>query len=197
MGSAPTQAEIADHFGYRSLNAVRQHLRLMERKGVVRLHRGKAPGIQILRWSERVQNGTANPGIPLVGRIAAGQPTLAEQNVEEYIDVPACFGDRDRLFALRVHGESMNGAGIFDGDLAVLEKSQTVENGEIAAVRLGDEATLKRVYRKSNSLVLRAANPTFEDIVVGRENGEVLSIEGRYVGLLRLVGKNFGGKGRR
>ena len=192
-GSAPSQEEVAAHFGYRSLNTVRQHLRLMERKGLVRLHHGKARGIQILRPEIVTPAERTNPGVPLLGRIAAGQPIWAEENIEEHLDLSASFGDPDRLFALRVRGESMTGAGILDGDVAVLEKCHAVENGEIAAVRLGDEATLKRVFRRSDRVVLRAANPAFPEIVVNRDSGERLSIEGRFVGLLRLVGNHFRG----
>jgi repressor LexA len=190
-GSAPSQEEIAEQFGYRSLNTVRQHLRLMERKGVVRLHHGKARGIQILRPEIASPPDSANRDVPLVGRIAAGQPIWAEENTEDRIDLPAWFGDSDRLFALRVHGESMTGAGILDGDIAVLEKCPAVEDGEIAAVRVGDEATLKRVFREAHRIILRAANDAFPEIVVDRGEAERLSIEGRFVGLLRLVGKTI------
>lgn len=190
-GSAPSQEEIAAQFGYRSLNTVRQHLRLMERKGVVRLHHGKARGIQILRPEIVSPVEKADRDVPLVGRIAAGLPILAEENIEDRIDLPAWFGDSDRLFALRVHGESMTGVGILDGDIAVLEKCHAVEDGEIAAVRFGDEATLKRVFRGPDRIILRAANDAFPEIVVDRDEAERLSIEGRFVGLLRLVGKTI------
>jgi repressor LexA len=156
---------------------------------VVRLHHGKARGIQILRSEILTPAESANRGVPLVGRIAAGQPIWAEENIEDRIDLPVWFGDSDRLFALRVHGESMTGAGILDGDIAVLEKCHAVEDGEIAAVRLGDKATLKRVFRGSDRVILRAANDAFPEIVVDRYEAERLSIEGRFVGLLRLVGK--------
>jgi repressor LexA len=182
-GVPPTQEEIADHFGYRSLNSVRQHLRLIELKGYIEILHGKARGIRVVLPPPR--NDDASPGIPLVGRIAAGEPILAEHNIEAELALSALFGAVGRLFALRVQGDSMTGAGIVDSDIAVLEKTSDVESGEVAAVRLDDDATLKRVIKKSDHLILRAENPNFPDRIVRAGSQSVCQIEGRLVGVIR------------
>lgn len=183
-GYPPTQAEIRDHFGFGSLNAVRGHLVLIEKKGYVRLNCGKARGIQLALSSAPVFRQQKD-SIPLLGSIAAGVPIWAEQNFENHLPIPAALFGGGELFALHVLGDSMTGAGIRNGDIAVIQRRDCVENGEIAAVLIEQEATLKRVYLSSNSLVLKAENPAFEDIKYATGKNDLIRILGRYQGIIR------------
>jgi repressor LexA len=183
-GYPPTQAEIRDHFGFRSPTAVRSHLSLIERKGYVELNSGKARGIRLasLPFSSTRHQEIS---IPLLGRIAAGVPILAEENLEGHLPIPpTLFGGGD-LFGVRVQGDSMTGAGILKGDIAIVQRRDSVENGEIAAVLIEQEATLKRVYLTSKSLVLKSENPSFEDLKYGAEMRDLVRILGRYQGIVR------------
>ena len=140
----PTQAEIRDHFGFGSQNAVRSHLALIERKGYIRLSLGKARGIKLIQIPNLFSK---EPSIPLLGSIAAGVPLWEEQNFEDHLPIsPALFGGGE-LFALKVIGESMIDAGIRNGDVAIIRRQDVVDNGEIAAVLIDHEATLKRVFQ--------------------------------------------------
>lgn len=183
-GFPPTHAEIRDHFRFGSLNAVRSHLMLIEKKGYIRLSCGKARGIQLIRTPAsifRQQDGS----IPLLGSIAAGVPIWAERNFETPLPIPPSLFGGGELFALRVCGDSMTGAGIRNGDIAVIKRKSCVENGEIAAVLIDQEATLKRVYLSSNSLVLKADNPSFGDLEYTPDKSDVIIILGRYLGIIR------------
>jgi repressor LexA len=183
-GYPPTQAEIREHFGFGSLNAVRSHLMLIEKKGYIRLDFGKARGIQLASSpAPAIRQGKNS--IPLLGSIAAGVPIWAEQNFEDHLPIcPALFGGGE-LFALHVLGESMTGAGIKNGDIAIIQRRDRVENGEIAAVLIDQEATLKRVYLSSESLVLKSENPAFEDIKYDAGKRLLVLILGRYQGIVR------------
>lgn len=185
-GVPPTHHEIAARFGLKGMYGVRQHLWLMEKKGYLRLIHGKARGISLLSpmSSER---GRDICEIPLVGRIAAGRPVLAVENVEEYLTVGVgLFHGRD-LFALRVQGDSMINVGITEGDLAIINQQPRVHSGEIAAVTLDDEATLKRVMLEQGRVRLKAENDRYQDIVITSESGRKFHIAGRFVGLIRRV----------
>lgn len=188
-GFPPTQAEIRNHFGFGSYNAVRSHLSLIEKKGYIRLNSGKARGIQL------VQPPAIRPWqntIPLLGSIAAGVPIWAEQNFEDNLPIaPVMFGGGE-LFALRVVGDSMTGAGIRNGDIAIIRRQNSVDNGEIAAVLIDREATLKRVYLSSDSLMLKTENPAFKNLKYPRNSGDFILILGRYQGIVR-AGDNRGG----
>lgn len=184
-GYPPTQAEICDHFGFGSITSVRNHLELIEKKGYIRLNSGKARGIQLAIMPKPIIQQQEN-SIPLLGSIAAGVPIWAEQNFEDHLPIsPSLFGGGE-LFGLRVLGDSMTGAGIKNGDIAIIQRRNCVENGEIAAVLIELEATLKRVYVTSKSLVLRSENPAFEDLKYGKEMGDFVRILGRYKGILRI-----------
>jgi repressor LexA len=177
-GMMPTQREIATRFGFASLNSVRSHLRLMENKGMIERLPNKARGLRLTRSSFGE--------IQLLGHIVAGQPQLAFQDTEEVVSVsPRMFRGPD-LFALRVKGASMKDAGILPGDIAVLNRQQDIDDGEIAAVLLEDEATLKFLYRRQGTVVLRGANAAFRDIIVRK--GESVCVLGKYVGLIRPHG---------
>lgn len=180
-GMMPTQREIATRFGFASPNSVRTHLRLMAKKGMVALLPGKARGLKLII-------NMPPSGIPILGRIVAGAPREAFQEADEILPVsPQLFHGTD-LFALRITGDSMKDVGILPGDIAMVSHQQDVTDGEIAAVLLGDDATLKFVHRRNGAVVLRGANPVFRDIVVRRDDARALRILGKYVGLIRKHG---------
>jgi repressor LexA len=174
-GVMPTQREIAARFQFASVNSVRSHIRLMERKGMLARQPGKARSLRLI---------VAPAGIPLLGRIAAGNPLEAIQDVEEILPVSPDMFRGSELFALRVKGDSMKDVGILSGDIAVVSHQQDVNEGEIAAVLLEDNATLKFVCRRNGTVILRGANSKFRDIVIRRDDRSV-RILGKYVGLIR------------
>ncbi len=189
-GYPPTQEEIRDHFGFRSLTAVRSHLVLIEKKGYIRLNFGKARGIQLTKLPASVIQNQENH-IPLLGNIAAGVPIWADQNFDDPLPIPPDLFGGGELFALNVLGDSMSGAGIRNGDIAVIRKQDSVENGEIAAVLIEHEATLKRVFLSSESLVLKSENSAFDDLRFAASKSDLIRILGRYQGIVR-TGKNRG-----
>ncbi len=179
-GIMPTHREIAERFGFASQNSVRSHLKLMEKKGMLARLPGKARGLRL--------SPNHSQGIPLVGQIAAGNPGNAIQEVNEMVPVsPHLFHGTD-LFALRVRGDSMKNAGILSGDIAVLNRQSDVEEGEIAAVLLDDDATLKFLHRRPGAVLLRGANPDFPDVVLNSDSPRSIQILGKYVGLIRQQG---------
>lgn len=185
-GHPPTQAEICDHFGFGSLNAVRSHLVLIEKKGYLYLNGGKARGIRLVSLPTSVNQQQEN-SIPILGSIAAGVPIWAEQNPEGFLPVPPALFGGGELFALHVLGDSMTGAGISNGDIAVIKRADSVENGEIAAVLVEQEATLKRVYISARTLVLKSENPAFTDLTFDLGKSVLVRILGRYQGIIRTM----------
>ena len=181
-GIIPTIREIAAHFGYCSTNNVRQHLRLIERKGYIRRVTGRARSIEVLVKSD-VKRDARSQEVPIVGSIAAGAPIMAVENIEGSIVLDRGLFKGDDLFSLRVKGESMKNAGILDGDIAIIHKQASVNNGEIAAVIIENDATLKRFERRHDKVVLKAENPEFSDIVLNSDR-EVL-IAGKLMGVMR------------
>jgi len=177
-GRPPTRAEIARELGFKSVNAAEEHLRALERKGVITIAPGTSRGIQ-LKDSLREQIG-----LPLVGRVAAGSPILAEEHIEAryHID-PAIFHPKPH-YLLQVHGMSMKDAGIFDGDLVAVHRTPEVRNRQIIVARLEDEVTVKR-YKQEGTLVwLLPENSEFAPIRVDLKE-QPLIIEGLVVGVLR------------
>lgn len=184
-GVLPTLREAADHFGFKSRNAVVQHLRLIERKGAVRRAPGRSRSMEFLGPDKRSSPDWVS--VPLGGTIPAGNFAVAYEDAEEVIDLPARFFRGHQLFALRVRGTSMEGAGILDGDIAVLDETPEVRDGAIGAVLLGDEATLKRVHRTPGALVLKAENPAFRDITIAADDAQRPRVLGVLVGILRRL----------
>jgi repressor LexA len=183
-GICPTQEEIRQHFGFRSQNSVQEHLRLLEQKGFIRRSPHKARSIQL-----------TGPGqspdfhkvicVPLVGWIPAGNPAFALECQEDVLPLPRrLFRGRD-LFALRVKGDSMIGAGILDGDIAVLSVGQEWSDGAIAAVVLDEEATLKRLFRLPHGLRLHAENPAYVDRLISENSPSTCRVAGVLVGTVR------------
>jgi len=180
-GYPPTRAEIAEAFGFRSANAAEEHLRALERKGVIELLQGSSRGIRLL------EDGEEEEGIPVVGRVAAGEPILAEQHIEDRYPVdPALFHPRAH-YLLRVRGMSMRNIGIMDGDLLAVHRTQQAQNGQIVVARLDDEVTVKRFRRRGSIVYLLPENEEFEPIRVDLREQEMV-IEGLGVGVLRNDG---------
>lgn len=175
----PTVREIADHFGFRSPKAVTDHLNALERKGYIIRRNRKSRNIEI-------PEALSPRGIPLVGRIAAGSPILAVENLEGSLSLNSLFEPSATAFALQVQGDSMKGAGILDGDFVVVDNGAEIRNGAIGAVLLGDEATVKRVFYERNRVRLKAENPDFKDIVVD-ESSPDLRLCGPVRGVLRKL----------
>ncbi len=175
-GMPPTRAEIAAELGFRSANAAEEHLRALQRKGAIELIPGVSRGIRICD-----ESGT---GIPVVGRVAAGQPMLAEQHVETHFRLdPELFSQKPH-YLLQVHGMSMRDAGIYDGDLVAVHRTPEVRNRQIIVARLEDEVTVKRYKQRGREVWLLPENPDFEPIHVDLEN-EPMVIEGVVVGVIR------------
>ncbi|HTY48514.1 MAG TPA: transcriptional repressor LexA [Steroidobacteraceae bacterium] len=181
-GMPPTRAEIARELGFRSANAAEEHLRALARKGVIALMPGTSRGIQ-LRDTIREQMG-----LPLIGRVAAGRPILAEENIEARYQIdPGLFHPRPH-YLLKVVGMSMKDAGILDGDLVAVHRTTEVRSRQIVVARLTNEVTVKR-YRQEGSVVwLMPENAEFEPIRVDLKQ-EPLLIEGIVVGVVRQGGK--------
>jgi len=177
-GMPPTRAEIARNLGFKSANAAEEHLRALQRKGVLELVPGASRGIR-LKDSLREQMG-----LPLVGRVAAGSPILAQEHIETHYKIdPALFNPKPH-YLLRVYGMSMKNAGILDGDLVAVHRTPEVRSRQIIVARLDDEVTVKR-YRQNGSMVsLLPENEDFEPIVVDL-NVQALVIEGVVVGVIR------------
>ncbi|RMF96016.1 MAG: transcriptional repressor LexA [Gammaproteobacteria bacterium] len=177
-GLPPTRAEIARALGFRSANAAEEHLRALQRKGALELLPGTSRGIR-LKDCLREQLG-----LPLVGRVAAGHPILAEENVEAHYRIDTSLFSPKPHFLLRVQGMSMRDAGILDGDLVAVHRSPEVRNGQIVVARLEDEVTVKRYRQDGRYVWLLPENSEFEPIRVDLREQHMV-IEGVVVGLLR------------
>jgi repressor LexA len=173
-GFPPTRAEIAKQLGFRSANAAEDHLRALERKGYIEMPPGASRGI-------RLREGL---GIPVVGRVAAGNPILAEQHIQGRFQVdPSLFKPRAD-YLLKVRGMSMRDAGILDGDLLAVHRSVEARSGQVVVARLGNEVTVKRFKRQGNQVQLLPENPDFEPILVDLKR-DFFAIEGIGVGIIR------------
>ena len=178
-GMPPTRAEIAQQLGFRSANAAEEHLRALQRKGCVQLLAGASRGIQLAGALREEQ------GLPLIGRVAAGRPILAEEHVVDHVRVDASLFKPQPHYLLKVVGMSMRDAGILDGDLVAVHRTPDVRNRQIIVARLEDEVTVKR-YRQEGSIAwLLPENEEFEPIRVDLKQQPLL-IEGVVVGVLRL-----------
>jgi repressor LexA len=176
-GYPPTRADIANELGFKSANAAEEHLKALARKGAIEMIAGASRGIRIPGMQE---------GLPIVGRVAAGSPILAEQHIEDRANIPANFFSPAADYLLRVHGDSMIDVGIFDGDLLAVHRTPTAHNGEIVVARIDNEVTVKRLKRGSDPsrLTLLAENVDYAPIEVDLREQD-FAIEGLSVGVIR------------
>ena len=186
-GAPPTRAEIAQVLGFKSANAAEEHLQALARKGAIEIAAGTSRGIRLLGTHAEPATpkvpAALMMSLPLIGRVAAGSPILAQENLEASYSVdPAMFAARPD-YLLKVRGESMRDAGIMDGDLLAVQATKDAKNGQIVVARLGDEVTVKRFRRNKDLIELHPENPDYQTIVV--EPGEAFEIEGLAVGLIR------------
>jgi repressor LexA len=183
-GAPPTREEIARAFGFRSLNAAEQHLQALAKKGMIDLLAGTSRGIRLKDTVLALQESAAAFGLPLVGKVAAGSPILAQENVLRQAAVdPLTFKPRAD-YLLEVRGMSMRDAGILDGDWLAVHRQPQANGGQIVVARLGDEVTVKRLRYKGTRIELQAENPDFKPIVVDLKR-DSLVIEGIAVGVIR------------
>ena len=194
-GAPPTRAEIAAELGFKSANAAEEHLQALARKGVIELVSGTSRGIRLrgdklreIHESRIKQFDLPAPGLlqlvlPLVGRVAAGSPILAQEHVDKTYYVESGMFQRRPDYLLKVRGMSMRDAGIMDGDLLAVQSTKDAKNGQIIVARLGDDVTVKRFRRNKHLIELHAENPDYPTIVV--EPGEPFEVEGVAVGLIR------------
>jgi repressor LexA len=182
-GFPPTRAEIAERMGFRSVNAAEQHLRALEKKGAIEIASGASRGIRVREGRPASRAGRLLE-LPVIGRVAAGSPMLAQEHVQERYQVdPNLFTPRAD-YLLRVRGMSMRDAGILEGDLLAVHKTEEARSGQIVVARLGDEVTVKRFRRRGHAVQLEAENPEFSPIEVDLRR-EPLAIEGIAVGVIR------------
>ncbi|MDZ7345014.1 MAG: transcriptional repressor LexA [candidate division KSB1 bacterium] len=181
-GFPPTMQELADELGIRSKNAIFNNLAALENKGFIQRHGGGAArGITVLHPMGLPHQAQAD-NIPVLGRIAAGSPILAEQNIERYVAVPDYLtAGGDSYFALRVQGDSMIDAGIFEGDLVIVRSTTQANNGDIVVALTGEEATVKRLMVSGGTMYLKPENPAYDNIPLS----QAWSIQGKVVALIR------------
>lgn len=173
-GLPPTRAEIAQRFGFSSPNAAEQHLKGLAKKGALELIPGASRGI-------RLKGGG---GLPVVGRVAAGNPILAQENIERHVQIDAALFSPRADYFLKVHGMSMKDAGILDGDLLAVHRSAEARAGQVVVARIGDEVTVKRFAKHGHTVRLLPENPDFSPIEIDLTRQELV-IEGIAVGVIR------------
>ncbi|MEO2267733.1 MULTISPECIES: transcriptional repressor LexA [Pseudoalteromonas] len=178
-GMPPTRAEIAQTLGFRSANAAEEHLKALAKKGVIKMKPGASRGIQLVEEEEPEQLG-----LPLIGRVAAGEPILAQEHIESHCQIDPLLFKPAADYLLRVDGMSMKDIGIMDGDLLAVHRAQVAENGQVVVARVGDDVTVKRLEKAGRKVLLHAENEEFAPIEVDLEH-ESFNIEGLAVGVIR------------
>ena len=179
-GYPPTVREIGKAIGLTSSSTVHAHLANLEKLGLLRRDPTKPRAIEVL--GEKAKGAPPAPGLPLVGQVAAGQPVLAEENIEEYVAVPPIAGGEDGHFVLRVKGDSMKNVGIYEGDHVVVRQQETARTGEIVVALVDDEATVKRFFRERDHVRLQPENDAVEPI-----RSRDVQVLGRVVGVFRRL----------
>ncbi|MBS3797195.1 transcriptional repressor LexA [Pseudoalteromonas sp. BDTF-M6] len=178
-GMPPTRAEIAQTLGFRSANAAEEHLKALAKKGVIKMKPGASRGIQLVEEEEPEQLG-----LPLIGRVAAGEPILAQEHIESHCQIDPLLFKPAADYLLRVNGMSMKDIGILDGDLLAVHRAQVAENGQVVVARVGEDVTVKRLEKAGRKVLLHAENDEFAPIEVDLEH-ESFNIEGLAVGVIR------------
>ena len=179
-GYPPTVREIGEALGLHSPSTVHAHLAKLEQIGVLRRDPSKPRAIEVMVGKAR--KVLSGPGVPLVGNVAAGEPILAEENIEDYYEVPSVIGGESGDYILQVRGDSMQDAGILEGDFVVVRPADEAKNGEIVVALLGDEATVKRYFRERDTIRLQPENKAHKPI-----RSKEVEILGRVVGVFRTV----------
>lgn len=179
---APSIRDIAEHFRFSSPAAAANHLRALEKKGLLKSH-GAARSIEILDPRLR-----SDSGIPVLGKVPAGTPVLAVEAHDDWLSFERLYGEKADLFALRVRGESMTGAGIFDGDFVVVRSQREVRNGEIGVVLVGEEAeaTVKRIFVEKQVIRLQPENPSLEPMILSKTDA-TFRVAGKVIGVVRKL----------
>jgi repressor LexA len=179
-GYPPTVREIGKAVGLHSSSTVHAHLANLEKLGLLRRDPTKPRAIELL--VDKARRAVRGPGLPLVGRVAAGQPILAEEHIEEYVEVPSVLGGESGDYVLRVAGDSMKDVGILADDYVIVRPSEDADNGEIVVALIEDEATVKRFYREQGQVRLEAANEAYKPI-----RTRDVQVLGKVVGVFRKV----------
>jgi repressor LexA len=179
-GYPPTVRDIGKAIGLTSPSTVHAHLTNLEKVGLLRRDPSRPRALELL--VDTAKKAVRPSGLPVVGEVAAGAPVLAEENIEEYVNIPPIAGGGDGEFVLRVHGDSMKDAGILDGDHVVVDREKTARNGEIVVALVGDEATVKRFFKEKDHIRLQPENSAMKPIVT--REAEIL---GRVVGVCRRL----------
>ena len=178
-GMPPTRAEIARRLGFKSANAAEEHLKALAKKGCIEIMPGTSRGIKLTQESTE-----EDLGLPLIGQVAAGEPILAQEHVEQHYQVDPAMFRPAADFLLRVRGDSMKNIGILEGDLLAVHKIEQARNGQVVVARVEDDVTVKRFEKKGNKVFLHAENEDYSPIEVDLAN-QSLSIEGLAVGVIR------------
>jgi repressor LexA len=181
-GYPPTVRDIGKAVGLASSSTVHAHLSNLERIGLLRRDPSKPRAIVMLDRAAAGVRNLVKPGLPLVGQVAAGQPVLAEENIEEYIQTPAYAGGEEGGYLLRVRGESMQNVGILDGDLVVVKPQDAADDGDIVVALLGEEATVKRFFHENDHVRLQPENDSMDPI-----RSRDVQVMGKVVGLMRSM----------
>jgi repressor LexA len=182
----PTIREIGAHFGIRSPKGVQDHLEALEKKGHVRRHRDRSRGLELLSYQPAFAGDRNVVRLPLLGRVAAGEPVFSEENIEEWIEVDASFAAREGNFLLKVVGDSMIEAHILEGDTIVVSPQETARNGEIVVALVDGEATVKSFFKEPGGIRLQPANQRLQPIWVPAGSTEVRII-GKVVAVMRVL----------
>lgn len=178
-GMPPTRAEIAQFFGFKSANAAEEHLKALAKKGYIEMLAGTSRGIRLIEEIEEEELG-----LPLIGRVAAGEPILAQEHVEDHYKMDGSLFHPTADYLLRVNGESMKDIGIMDGDLLAVHQTTDVKNGQVVVARVEEDVTVKRYKREGNVVYLHAENEEFSPIKVDLTS-QAFNIEGIAVGIVR------------
>ncbi|MGR0279696.1 transcriptional repressor LexA [Marinomonas dokdonensis] len=181
-GFPPTRAEIARRLGFKSPNAAEEHLKALAKKGAIEMLSGASRGIRLIEQAANEE--TDELGLPVIGKVAAGYPVLAQENIDSHVNIPAAMFSPKADYFLSVTGTSMKNIGIMEGDLLAVHKTTAVRNGQIVVARIGDEVTVKRFEQKGSKVRLIPENEEFNDIIVDLESEE-FAIEGLSVGVIR------------